>query len=128
PLDADSAKLLCARKAHETKIKGVTDELRKARAELKTAEDRATMRVPARLAGIVVDNVDAKLIGSWKTSTFSRPYVGSNYIHDDRSGQGKKFAIFTPTLPRPGTYEVLISYTTGSSRATNVPVTVKHAD
>jgi cytochrome c553 len=128
PLDADGEEALARRKAHEAKIKSVTDQLRNARNELKTVEDRASMRVPGKLVGFVVDDSQARLIGTWKASTFSRPYVGVGYVHDDRSGKGEKSAVFTPKLPKAGLYDVLISYTTGASRANNVPVSVRHAE
>jgi hypothetical protein len=127
PLDAESDRRLAAAKAHEAKLKKLRDALAKAKAELKGAEDRATMRVPARLAGVVVDDKDAKLVGQWKASTFSRPYVGEGYKHDDRSGKGEKSATFTPDLPKAGDYEVFLSYTPGAGRATNIPVTITHA-
>ena len=118
---------LAAMKAHQKKLADAAGKIKKAKETLKMHEDRATMRLPAKLVGITVDDTEAKLVGAWKKSTFTKPYVGEGYLHDDRSGKGDKSATFTPRLPRAGEYEVFLSYTTGATRATDVPVTVRHA-
>src|SRR5205085_1627428 len=92
---------------------------------LKLQEDRATMRLPSKLVGIVVDDREAHLKGQWKPSTFARPYVGAGYLTDDKSGKGEKSAIFTPRLPWTGDYEVLVAYTASSNRSKNTPVTIR---
>jgi hypothetical protein len=119
---------LAAFKEHQKQVQAVTDNIKKIKAELAKHEDRATMRVPAKLVGITVDNTEAKLVGFWKPSTFSRPYVGDGYIHDDRTGKGEKSATFTPSLPKAGEYEVFISYTATKGRSTNTPVTIRSAE
>lgn len=79
---------------------------------------------PKNLEGVVVDNDDAKLAGDWKSSASIGGFVGADYLHDNNEGKGVKFAAYTPTLPRPGLYEVRIYYTPNANRATNVPVTI----
>lgn len=127
PMSPEDDKRQTAFKSHEASLKKLTDQLTKAKTELKSAEERSTMRMPSRLAGIVVDDVEAKQVGEWKASVFTKPFVGKGYIHDDRTGDGKKSVLFTPKLPNAGIYEVFMAYTPGASRASNVPVTVKHA-
>ena len=61
------------------------------------------------LAGIVVDNTEAKLVGEWKHSVHTPPFVGVSYIHDMKEKKGQKSATFTPDLPRTGLYEVRVS-------------------
>jgi hypothetical protein len=102
-------------------------QLSKAEAELKAAETKTGMRLVAGLPGIVVDDTQAQKVGEWKSSTYAQPYVGQGYVHDDRSGKGQKRIIYTPKLPKAGEYEVLISYTTGDSRDTKVPVIIRHS-
>jgi hypothetical protein len=124
-LDGETGeKLLAARKEYDARLKTLQDAIRKAKADLNTATERAAMRNPGSLAGITVDDRDAKLVGAWKASQFVKPYVGEGYVHDDKAGKGEKTATFVPRLPKPGEYEVLVSYTTGPTRATNVPVTI----
>ncbi|MBN38107.1 MAG: xanthan lyase, partial [Opitutae bacterium] len=48
------------------------------------------------LPGIVVDDVDAKLVGQWKHSVHTPPFVGKSYLHDMKEAKGKKSATFTP--------------------------------
>lgn len=127
PLGADGEKLMAAYQGHLKKATDLGNRLKKAKADLKMHEDRAAMRVPATLVGFTVDDKDAKFTGEWKKSTFTKPYVGEGYLHDDKAGKGQKTATYTPKLPRAGEYEVYLSYTTGPTRATNVPVTIHHA-
>lgn len=124
----DAEKKIAAAQEHETKLKKVGDEIKKLQTALKGQEDKAAMRVPSRLAGITVDNTDAKFVGMWKASVFTKPYVGDGYVHDDKTGKGEKSATFTPLLLKGGEYEVLVSYTATKGRATNVPITIKGSD
>jgi len=127
PLSPEDEQRLEARKRHAGELKAVTEQLNKVRTEL-TAAEQGTPRMPTRLAGIVLDDREAQLVGQWKASTFTKPFIGQGYLHDDQAGKGSKSATFATTLAKPGTYEVQVSYTPGKGRATNVPVTIHHAD
>ena len=81
-----------------------------------------------KLPGIVVDDVNAKLVGTWKHSVHTPPFVGASYIHDMKEAKGKKSATFTPNLPKAGRYEVRMSHNSNIRRANGVPVTIRHAD
>jgi hypothetical protein len=83
---------------------------------------------PKALPGIVVDDVDAELVGAWKHSVHTPPFVGKSYIHDMKETKGEKSATFTPDLPKAGQYEVRMSHNSNVRRANNVPVTIRHAD
>jgi hypothetical protein len=83
---------------------------------------------PKALSGIVVDDVDAKLVGQWKHSVHTPPFVGKSYLHDMKEAKGKKSATFTPHLPKGGYYEVRMSHNSNIRRANGVPVTIRHAD
>jgi hypothetical protein len=112
---------------HQVKLKSVSDRLRKAQAALKSNEDKAWMKQPAFIGGIVVDDEQATFVGKWKPSVFNPHYVGKGYVHDDKQGKGEKSAKFTPDIPRAAEYEVLLAYTGGKGRETKTPVTIKHA-
>ena len=83
---------------------------------------------PAKLAGVVVDNAAARVVGEWKASTSIGGFVGPDYLHDDAAAKGKKSVTFTPRLPAAGDYEIRLWATPGANRATAVPVTVRLAD
>lgn len=83
---------------------------------------------PRQLPGIIVDETEAELRGAWQYSTHTPPYVGLGYLHDQRDGKGAKSVTFTPELPRTGRYEVRIAHCYNVRRATNTPVTIRHAD
>ena len=65
---------------------------------------------PAALPGIVVDDTEAELVGKWKHSVHTPPFVGASYIHDMKEAKGKKSATFVPDLPKAGRYEVRMAH------------------
>jgi hypothetical protein len=79
------------------------------------------------LPGIVVDDVDAKFTGAWAASSSSGGVDGF-YRHDGNETKGAKTARFEARVPQAGRYEVRFGYATAPNRATNVPVTITHAD
>ncbi|MDX1930204.1 MAG: DUF1553 domain-containing protein [Pirellulaceae bacterium] len=80
------------------------------------------------LEGIVIDDVDTKLIGDWIDGTTVAGYVSSRYLHDGNSGKGEKSATFEPKHLAPGEYRVRMSYTPAPNRASNAKVVVFSAD
>ncbi len=83
---------------------------------------------PKQMTGVVVDNVQAELVGSWAMSTSSKQWVGYNYAHDSDIRNGNNSATFRAVLPSDGRYEVRFAFPQNSNRASNVPVTIHHAD
>ena len=83
---------------------------------------------PKTLNGVAVDDEQAQRIGFDTVSTSVGPYVGLGYRHDGNTGDGKQTAKFVPDVPEAGKYQVRVSYSPNANRATNVPVTVNHAD
>ncbi len=82
---------------------------------------------PTSLPGIVLDETDAKLVGEWRYSTHTPPYVGLGYLHDQKQGKGKSSVTYTPNLPEDGVYEVRLSHCYNIRRSTNTPITIHHA-
>lgn len=85
------------------------------------------VRNPDDLPGIVVDETESKLVGAWRYSTHTPPYVGLGYLHDQKLGKGRSSVTFTPDLPEAGVYEVRLSHCYNIRRSTNTPVTIHHA-
>lgn len=83
---------------------------------------------PKMLSGIVIDDRDAELTGPWQRSTSVGGFVAQGYLHDNNENKGAMRAVLTPEIAEPGRYEVRLYYTPHGNRATNVPVTVEHAD
>ncbi len=81
---------------------------------------------PSTLPGIVVDNDAARKTGDWSEGSSISPYVGSNYAHDGAVGKGCAMTYELP-IQEAGRYEVRISYTANSNRASNATVVVHHA-
>jgi hypothetical protein len=82
---------------------------------------------PSQLKGVVIDDSRAKLVGDWDSSSSVGPFVADGYLHDGNAQKGSRTARYEANLPAAGRYEVRISYSTHENRATNVPVTVRHA-
>jgi hypothetical protein len=121
--------------AHTAKLNALKSSIREAKTEvarLNSAPAQSSKQAAeldtASLPGIVLDDTEAKLIGSWKRSTFTQKHVGASYLNDENSGKGEKTATFTPKLPDSGRYEVRFAYTALENRAREVRVTVFHAD
>ncbi len=118
---------------HQAAMKNLASKLQQAQSQLaaltgKPQQPLAKSVSPSSLAGIVVDDSDADLQGNWTSSSANPRFVGRSYLHDGASDKGKSSASFFPELPRAGEYEVRIAYSSGSNRATRVPVRVVHAD
>ena len=79
---------------------------------------------PAKLPGVVIDDVKAERGGDWTESSSSPGFVGAGYLHDGNERQGEKQVRYTLIAPKAGDYELRLSYTTNPNRATNVPVTI----
>ncbi len=82
----------------------------------------------ATLEGVVIDDVDAKLVGDWVDGMGVSGFVSEGYRHDGNNGKGQKSATFEPKRLPPGQYRVRMSYTPAANRATNVKVVVFSAD
>lgn len=80
----------------------------------------------AELPGVVVDDLEAEVIGQWSSSSANQPYVGLGYRHDGDAHKGESAAVFRTAL-KPGDYDVRIAFPRNNNRATNVPVTIRHA-
>ena len=51
---------------------------------------------PTTLAGIVIDDADAKMTGDWVASRAIGGFVGSGYRHDGNAEKGKRTAKMSP--------------------------------
>lgn len=92
-----------------------------------TKKSRKSIAI-SELVGIVVDDTQAKKVGSWTESQHTNPYVGDGYLHDAGKDKGEKTLTFDPEIPANGRYEVRLAYSASAGRATDVPVTIFSAD
>jgi hypothetical protein len=82
----------------------------------------------AKIPGIVVDDEQAEKKGFDGAGRTIGPWVEHGYVHDNNAGKGEQWIQFTPNLPQAGRYEVRMSYSPSSNRATNVPVVIHSAE
>ncbi len=115
----------------QAKLKATKDELKGpsgVSGEGQSGAGKASVVVVRDLPGVVVDSGQARAVGTWKHSQYSKHYIGDGYWHDDNSGKGEKTLSFAPEIAKPGRYEVRLAYVHNENRATNIPVTIFHAD
>ncbi len=80
-----------------------------------------------KLTGIVADDEEARFTGVWTASNFGGGGLEGSSHHDANGEKGAKSARYELKVPAAGEYEVRLSYTPSSNRATNVPVAIEHA-
>lgn len=79
------------------------------------------------LPGIVLDDSQAELAGTWTRSTTFKPSIGSGYVFSgakDTRGDGKSVGTFRFKVPKAGKYDLKMAYSAHETRASNVPVLV----
>ncbi|NND98174.1 MAG: DUF1553 domain-containing protein, partial [Pirellulaceae bacterium] len=112
---------LTAIQQHQAELKSLEAELKDAEQKLKSIQNQSS----ESLVGTVVDDADATKTGHWKASTLFKSFVGVGYVHDDNRNKGDAAIRFATRLSQSGQYEVRVSFSDGSTRASNVPVTVE---
>jgi endoglucanase len=78
-----------------------------------------------------VDNTEAANVvatGTWTNSTSTNGYFGTNYLNDGNTAKGTKSFSFKPPITASGNYLVYARWTSGTNRATNVPIDIVKAD
>ncbi|GAB5405193.1 MAG: DUF1549 domain-containing protein [Aureliella sp.] len=126
PLDAASEQ-------HFAELKLRLDRVRDEAAELKKRMDKDYPEKPKKvriqdLAGYVVDDSQATLVGTWTPSDHTGRIVGTGYRYHDLKSEERKTATFEAEDLPPGEYEVRLAYSAASNRASKVRVDVFSAD
>lgn len=80
---------------------------------------------PGKLEGIVIDDTEAELKGSWTKGTGMSPYIGEGYRYASKPGASAKFVF---SVKETGTYDVRVFWQPHENRAKSAPVTVLSAD
>ena len=108
-------------KDHQSQLSSHQKQIKEAQKKLDEAKSNQNMR-------LVVDDSDATKTGPWVSSTYTKGYVGSGYVHDDNANKGECSIEFRLRLPDTGRYTVRFAFNTSSNRAAKVPVSVLTAD
>jgi hypothetical protein len=91
---------------------------------VKRGLDRAT---PDQLIGIIVDDTEAKFTGPWRESTKRSNRIGAHYLATAKD-KGPHSVTWKSVLPKPGTYEVRVSFCGGTGLTKAAPYVVRHAN
>jgi len=76
--------------------------------------------------GIIVDDTDAERIGPWRKSNVRSNHLGKHYLATTKN-KGPHQVKWQAVLPKPGIYEVRVSFGGGESLSKAAPYTVHHA-
>lgn len=91
--------------------------------ELASSTGPPTGLDPKKLEGLVIDNRQAVLSGSWKEGTGLPKYVGYEYLY--AANNSGAFARFTAKPEKPGRYRVRVAYQHHENRGEAVPVEIR---
>ncbi|MCC9601160.1 DUF1553 domain-containing protein [Stieleria sp. JC731] len=115
-------------KEHRQQITDYENQLSDLEKQLKSAKQKQKQAENARTAGFLVDDVDAKKVGPWVESTYTKGFIGKGYSHDNNTAKGECTIEFRRKLPETGNYIVRFAYNTSGNRAGEVPIKVETAD
>lgn len=76
--------------------------------------------------GIVVDDANAERHGPWRKSTYRPNRVGDHYLATDK-GKGPYSIKWKAILPKPGKYELRVSFGGGSGLTRKASYVIRHA-
>jgi hypothetical protein len=110
-------------KASATALQAEVKKLQRQLAQWKKNAKEASPKT----IGIIVDDVEAERTGPWRKSTFRPNHVGSHYLATDKD-KGPYSIKWKATLPKPGKYEVRVSFGGGNGLAKTAPYLVRHAE
>ncbi len=108
------------RVTHLKRKKNLEDKLKQAESKLKSIVEAN------KIEGILIDDEEAKVVGKWISSTSVKGYFGRRYLHDASTKKGEKSVTFPANILESGLYEVQFSYTSGTNRSRNTPVSITH--
>ena len=113
--EEDQARL----EAHEAKVEALEADIAKLEIEVKDMAPNAD--------GIVVDDVDAEKSGPWRESTYRPNHIGKHYLAVD-NGKGPYSISWKAQLPKPGKYDLRVSFGGGSGLTKSAPYYVRHTE
>lgn len=80
---------------------------------------------PKKLDGIVIDDADAELTGTWSKGEGLKPFVGDHYSYASAKGASARFGF---AVKESGSYEVRAYWQPHANRGRSVPITILSAD
>ena len=81
---------------------------------------------PRGLPGLVQDDSQAAVSGTWTKSVHTKPFLGEGYLF--AAGGEKQTVTFSLEVKEAGVYQLLLSYTPGPNRTEKAAVLVHAAD
>jgi hypothetical protein len=80
---------------------------------------------PKSLNGIVLDDTQGEKKGPWMEVTPADVrHLGNGFLQDNLTNKIEVSIVYTPAIPEPGDYEIILISPPHENRARNVPVTI----
>ncbi len=114
-LDPETRQMLANQKARTMVIK---KHLKQKQNDLKKLQEKNA---------IIVDDPDAEITGIWRESTFRSNHIGSHYLVADKDKKDSLSIRWKIPLPKPGQYEVRVSFGGGQGLEKKAPYVITHA-
>ncbi|MCC9656009.1 FAD-dependent oxidoreductase [Rhodopirellula halodulae] len=93
-----------------------------------TTTQHANARNLKSIAGITVDDAQAKRSSGWSQSHATGDFYGWGYHHDGNARDVVKTATFQTNLPKSGAYEVRVSYPASDNRSKQTRIDIEHSE
>ena len=122
PLPPDQ-EALAGRQAKQ--LTALSKEIKTLKQALEPTEGTIRPIASTTLPGIVIDNAQAKLVGSWAHSSSVKNYVDTEYLYAS-AGNGEKRVTYPVSLKTPGPYEVRVSHAPHANRSSKTTITIHH--
>ena len=111
----------------ETRKKLAVSRSKQKELESKIATAKKNLDAASKnIRSITVDDNNAKKSGPWRKSTYRPNRIGDNYLAID-TGKGPYSIEWQAKLPKPGKYEVRVSFGGGSGLCKKAPYKILHA-
>ena len=114
-MDEETQKTIAATKAKIAELETVIQQKKK---EAKAAQSEEL--------AIVVDDTEAEKTGPWRKSTYRSNRIGDHYLATDKD-KGPYSILWKATLPKPGKYDVRVTFGGGGGLAKKAPYVIRHA-
>ena len=114
-VDAKTRRVL---KQHQDRITNIEKELKRKREKLKKLQTKDA---------VTVDDPKAEIMGMWRKSTFRPNHIGSHYLVADKGIKEALSISWNILLPKPGQYEVRVSFGGGAGLEKKAPYVITHA-
>ena len=87
--------------------------------------EQTEARIESLLGVTLIDDSEAKQKGGWTDSTYTKPFVGAGYVHDNNANKGQRSIEFAFVAENGGRGKLQLAGSSGGNRASAIPVSIE---